>query len=144
MKKLLFLILMSTPLFYACQSNESVTSSEKRIDELPQDVQSFFNSVNEENGVYLFDDAQSSTLLIYLNSYSVEQGDLANRFNNFSAIAEGNTLHLSYTTDVTADYDSDIDNQLYYEVRLDKKYDFIQLFSNGDEAVFNDISGNHK
>lgn len=144
MKKLLFLILMSTPLLYACQSNESVTSSEKRIDELPQDVQNFFNSVDEENGVYLFDDAQSSTLLIYLNSYNVEQGDLANRFNNFCAIAEGNTLHLSYTTDVTADYDSDIDNQLYYEVRLDKKYDFIQLFSNGDEAVFNDISGNHK
>lgn len=142
MKKSLFLLLLSTSLLYACQSSDSVSFSEKKVNELPQDVQSFFNSVNEENGVYLYDDAQSNTLLVYLNGYNVEQGDLATNFNNFNAVAEGNTLHLSYDTDTTTHYDSEIDNQLYYEVRLDKEYDTIKLFNNGDETFFNTISGN--
>lgn len=144
MKKSLCLLLLSTSLLYACQSNGSVSSSEKKLDELPQDVQSFFSSVNEENGVYLYDDAQSNTLLIYLNSYKVEQGDPADNFNSFKAVAEENTLHLSYNTDTTPLYDSAIDNQLYYEVTLDKRYDTIKLFNNGDEVEFDNISGNHK
>lgn len=144
MKKLLFVLLLSTGLLYACQSDDSISSSEKKMDELPQEVQNFFISMDDEDGVYLYDDAQSNTLFVYLNSYNVEQGNLANRFTSFNAKAEGNTLHLSYDTDATTDYDSEIDNQLYYEIRLDKHYDTIQLFSNGDEAVFNNISGNHQ
>lgn len=144
MKKLLFFLLMSTSLLYACQSNDTLSSSEKKVDELPKEAQNFFNSIDNENGVHLYNDEQNNSVLVYLNGYNVEQGDPANSFNNFNVAAEGNSLHLSYNTDTTTDYDSEIENQLYYEVSLDKEYDTIKVFNNGEEAAFNTISGNLK
>ncbi|GAB2488236.1 hypothetical protein GCM10008929_10970 [Alkalibacterium psychrotolerans] len=142
MKKSLLLLLLSTSLLYACQPSDTLSSSEKMADELPKEARNFFNSVDKENGVHLYNDEQRNSVLVYLNGYNVEQGDVANSFNNFNAVAEGNTLHLSYDTDTTTDYDSELDNQLYFEVSLDKEYDTIKLFNNGDEIFFNTISGN--
>lgn len=142
MKKLLFFLLMSTSLLYACQSNDTLSSSEKKVDELSKEAQNFFNSVDNENGVHLYNDEQNNSVLVYLNGYNVEQGDPANSFNNFNVAAEGNSIHLSYNTDTTTDYDSEIENQLYYKVSIDKEYDTIKLFNNGEETAFNTISGN--
>ncbi|MEI5908695.1 hypothetical protein WAK64_16730 [Bacillus spongiae] len=142
MKKPLFLLLLSVGLLYGCQPNDTLSFSEKTEDELAKEVQSFFNSVSKENGVHLYNDEQSNSLLVYLNGYNIDQGDSAYSFNNFNVEAYGNNLHLSYETDTTTDYSSEIENQLFYEVSLDKEYDKIKLFNNEDEVAFKTISGN--
>ncbi|KIL42829.1 hypothetical protein KP77_34590 [Jeotgalibacillus alimentarius] len=142
MRKSLFVLFLSMGLLYACQPDDTLSSSEKVKGELTEEVQQFFNGVTEENGVYLYHDEKNDSMLVYLNGHQIKQGDPAYHFSNFDVKAEGDQLYLSYETDTTTDYSSDIENQRFYEVNLDKGYDTIKLFNNGDETAFHAISGN--
>ncbi len=142
MKRSLILLVLSTCLLNACQPNASLSFSKTTGDRLAKEEQSFFTSVRKESGVHIYHNEQSNSVFVYLNDYAIDQGESAHRFNHFNVEAAGNELHLSFETDTTTDYPSEMENQLFYEVRLDKEYDTIRLFNNGDEIAFNTISGN--
>lgn len=104
-------------------------------------LQSFITNAQDQNGVYLYLD-NPKTVYIYLNGKNVLQGEKANYFTDFKVATEGDTLKILYTSDKTTDYSNpSLNHELLYKIKLDKKYDTIRSFQNGEEVSFNVVSG---
>ncbi|MBS4194154.1 lipoprotein [Lederbergia citri] len=141
MKKLLSL-LVTIALLSGCSSKLSF--SEVGENSVNKDIQSFINDVNDENGVHLFFENQKA-VYVYLNGSNVKQGEKAIHFTDFNVEKNDKTLSICilYNTAKTADYSNQsLKHELIYKVNLDKKYEVIKSFSNGEEASFGIISGN--
>ncbi len=135
-------LLIIAVLLSSCQQQDHLTVTEKTIDELNNEVQIFFNSVNDINGVHVYNDKQQNMLILYLNASVVSQGDPAEDLKHFSVTPIEDTLQIAYESDLTANYDAEVDNQLYYEIQLDQDYDMLKLFHHDQEIAFGQISGN--
>ncbi|MGM8216603.1 hypothetical protein ACLIA0_13670 [Bacillaceae bacterium W0354] len=142
MRKLILVILLGFIFLYGCNSDSLPLSYiEMSKDELDKNVQSFFEKVEEDNGVHLYYD-EENTIYVYLNGRNVLQGEEATYFTEFDIQADGETLKLLYKSDETLDYkDGSFRRELYYKVTLDKKYEIIRVFNNGEETRFGTISG---
>lgn len=118
-------------------SSKPLSFAEKSDGELNKDVQSFFHNLKYENGVHSFEDNDKNTIFLYLNERNVIQGEKAVYFTDFDVQADDDTLKIFYESDKTLDYsDESKRRELYYKVNLDKKYDYIKLFNNGEETHF--------
>lgn len=143
LRRLLFVILLGIVLLVGCNSDLSLSLTEKSDGSLSKDIQSFFHDVNEQNGVHLYFDNQNSSIFVYLNGSNVKQGEKAVHFTNFNVKADRETISLSYESDQTSNYsDEAFSNELFYEINVDKNYETIKLFNNGEETHFGSISGN--
>ncbi|WP_117170056.1 hypothetical protein [Paraliobacillus sediminis] len=78
-----------------------------------------------------------------MNGKNVIQGEKAIHFTAFSIEGDGEVLKINYMEANTDNYSDEVLNHLaLYEINLDRDYEAIQIFKNGDEATFTAISGN--
>lgn len=142
MKKLLCLLFLLIALT-GCNKAEfqELSYSEVMMESTDQDVQKFINGVKEKNGIYLFQDA-GEKIFVFLNSNTVIQGDKAIQFTDFDIKSEGDTINVYFEEQSTEKYaNKELSNQILYEVKLDKRYDVINLFRNNEDAHFTKVSG---
>lgn len=82
MNKIL-LILLGFLLLTGCNTNPQLSYTEVSKESFNKDIQSFFQSVKEENGVHLYFDNQNTAMFVYLNGSNVVQGEEAIYFTGF-------------------------------------------------------------
>lgn len=139
MRKLL-LLLVAIVLLSGCSSELSF--SEVSEGGVNKDIQSFIDDVKDENGVHLYLDNQTD-IYVYLNGTNVEQGEKAVHFTDFDVEENSDTLNILFSNAETTDYSNQsLNYELLYKVNLDKKYEKMKPFSNGEEVSFGVISGN--
>lgn len=140
----ILLIILSIVVLSGCNKDSSLSVSEVSQKNMSKDIQFFFQEVKEENGVYLYFDEQKSNVFVYLNGSNVSQGDMAVHFTGFDVEEENETLNLLYKSEETSDYSNlSFENELFYKVNLAEDYDVVKVFNNGNETIFNTISGNN-
>jgi len=140
----ILLIILSIVVLSGCNKDSSLSVSEVSQKNISKDIQSFFQEVKEENGVYLYFDEQKSNVFVYLNGSNVSQDDMAVHFTGFDVEKENETLNLLYKSEETSDYSNpSLENELFYKVNLADDYDVVKVFNNGNETIFNTISGNN-
>ena len=150
MYKLFMAFIMTLSVLVGCNANtENVSSDNNSLsfmevskEDLNKEVLEFINDVQEKNGVNLYYVGQN-VIYVYLNGSQVEQGEKAVHYSNFNVEEDGNTLNIFYVEAETSDYSNQSLNfNLLYKIDLNKKYETIRGFSNGEEASFNVVSGN--
>lgn len=143
MKKIL-LILFCIVTLTGCNTNSSLSLSEVNKESINKDIQSFFQDVKKENGVHLYFDNQNNSMFVYLNASNVIQDKTAVYFTGFDVKSENDTINILYKSDKTSDYsNSSLEHELFYKVNLDKDYEKVKLFHNGNETSFDTVSGNN-
>ncbi|MGD6777947.1 hypothetical protein [Sutcliffiella horikoshii] len=136
------LLLFGTLVLTGCNNNSSLTYSELSEEDLSEETQSYFQSVKKENGAHLYFDEENDSMVVYLNGENIVQGEKAETFTGFDVDSEEDILKLMYKSEETTDFsDSSSDYSLFYKVNLNKEYDKVKLFQNGNEASFLSISG---
>ncbi|KIL45052.1 membrane lipoprotein lipid attachment site-containing protein [Jeotgalibacillus soli] len=143
MKKFLYLIFLMLVLT-GCNiltDNKELYYTEVIMESTDKAVQKFINEVKEKNGIYLYQDA-GERLFVFLNNVLVEQGSEAIFFSGFDIKNEKDTVNIYFNQETKKDYvNKDLNNQVLYEVKLDKEYDYIKLFSNNEETHFSLVTG---
>ncbi|GGM43273.1 hypothetical protein GCM10011351_31530 [Paraliobacillus quinghaiensis] len=130
--------------FYNYLTNSQLSYTEVRKESLNKDIQSFFQGVKEENGIHLYLDNHNAAIFVYLNGSNVVQGEEAMYFTEFDVESDNETLNLLYKSDKTSDHsNSTWEYELFYKVNLDKDYEEMKLFNNGNETHLGTISGNN-
>lgn len=138
------LLLLSIVVLSGCNEDPSLSVTEVSKTNMSKDVQSFFQEINEENGVHLYFDKQKGNAFVYLNGSNVVQGDMAVYFTGFDVEEEDGILKLLYKSEETSDYSNpSFENELFYKVNLAEDYDVVKVFNNGDETIMGTISGNN-
>ena len=141
--KRILLLLLSIVTLSGCNTNASLSFSEVSQNSLSKDTQSFFQRVKDENGVHLYFDQKKDALFVYLNGTNVMQDEKAVYFTDFQIESENGTLNLKYKSEETSDYsNSSLKHEIFYKVNLDKNYQEVKLFNNGNETSFGTISVN--
>lgn len=122
--------------------NSTLTFTEIKSGTVNKDVRSFLENVENHNGTYLYFNGDKE-IYIFLNGINVQQGDEAAYFTNFDVKDDGETLNVFYEVAYTEDYSNEkLKRQAIYKVKLDRKYEIIQSFSNGEKVPFQTVSGN--
>ncbi|WP_404469575.1 hypothetical protein [Sutcliffiella horikoshii] len=141
----LWLLLFGILVLTGCNSTpSSLTYSELSEEDLSEEMQSYFQSVKKD-GAHLYFDEVNDSMVVYLNGENVVQGEKAETFTDFAVESEEETLKLMYTSAETTDLsNSSSDYSLFYKINLNKEYDKVMLFQNGNEASFRSVSGGKK
>ncbi|MGD6963465.1 hypothetical protein ACQCVB_14740 [Fictibacillus phosphorivorans] len=141
MKKILVLIGLII-LLAGCMDDSKLRTDLIALQEADSEVQSFFETAKKQNGIHLFQD-QDERIYLMLNEVNILQDQPAITFSNLKVKEDGATLKVFYEEETIADYeDKNIENQLLYEVELNKAYETIQLYKNGKSSNFEMVSGN--
>lgn len=115
--------------------------SKIKIDNAKQDVKSFIGETKNENGIHLYLEGNED-IYVFLNGINVTLGEKAIYYDDFKVSADTDILKIVYSQKETENYSSEeIDYQLLYRVRLDKKYNVIKAIKNGKEVQIGVISG---
>lgn len=110
--------------------------------DLSKEVQSYFQSVEADNGVHLYFDKENNSMFVYLNSSNVVQGEKAEIFTEFDVEIEKDVLNIIYKSEETTDLSgSSSEHGPIYRVNLNREYDTVKLFHNGKESSFRSVSG---
>ncbi|KMJ57139.1 hypothetical protein AB685_17135 [Bacillus sp. LL01] len=143
MKKI-WIVLFGIVFLSGCSySASSLSYLNVNQENLSEEIQSYFQSVKEENGVHLYFDKENNSMFVYLNAANVAQGENAEIFTDFEVESEKDTLHLFYKSEETTDLSSSpSEHSIIYKVNLNNEYDTVKLFHNGNETEFETISGN--
>jgi len=123
------------------KAHDELSFSEVAFDSTDKDVQKFIADASKENGVYLYDDS-GERWFVYLNAKMVEDGQAA-YFTDFDVKGETDTVNLFFEQKSTDELDQQLKNQVLYEVKLDKPYDYMNLFKNNAETSFHTVSGSN-
>ncbi|MDX8361438.1 hypothetical protein [Cytobacillus sp. IB215316] len=141
MKKLLSLF---TLVLFLVGCNSGLTFSETTMNHIDKGAREFFESVESENGVYLFFDGEKA-LYVLLNGKNVIQGDPATYYTDFNVEAIDDTINVRFNKDETDDYtNKTLNNHVLFKINKDndKDYEYIRFFSNGQEIPIDVVSGN--
>lgn len=138
MKKLLVMALCALVLV-GCNTNRTLSYEEVAIKDLSESDQEFYEQAQVDNGVYLFFNTSEDKLIIYFNASHENQEDYAAEFANFDVEGDGDTLRIMYDKDQDKGESKTFQEQTLYEVQLDKEYETIELFENGDIAAFSSV-----
>ena len=123
--------------------NSELTYSEIKIEKASKDVQEFIESVGDQGGPNLYFDGKKGQLFVYLNGSNVIQGEKATYFKDFELDVGGDKLKFLFNQHDTDDYSSkELKYKALYEVKLDKEYDQVEAYSNGQLVAFQLVSGN--
>lgn len=142
MKKLWFVFSLFIFLIGCNAEFESELSYSKvAIDSVDSNLHAFIDSVADTNGNYLYYAGEDNPVVI-LNGKNVIQGEQAIHFTDFSVEGDGETLKINYIEAKTDNYsDKTLNHLALYEIKLDKDYEVIQIFKNGEEVTFTAVSG---
>ncbi|PIC72849.1 hypothetical protein CSV69_04220 [Sporosarcina sp. P26b] len=138
MKKLLVMALCALVLV-GCNTNRTLSYEEVAIKDLSKSDQEFYEQAQVDNGVYLFFNTSEDKLIIYFNASHENQEDYAAEFANFDVEGDGDTLRILYDKDQDKGQSKTFQEQTLYEIQLDKEYETIELFENGDIAAFTSV-----
>ncbi|ARJ37763.1 hypothetical protein SporoP8_01995 [Sporosarcina ureae] len=138
MKKL-WIIVLSAALLVGCNTNPTLSYEEIAMKDLSKGDQKFHEHAQAENGVYLFYDTSDDKLVIYFNTAHEGREGYAVDFTNFDVESDGDTLRILYDKNQDQGESKTFQEQQLYEVQLDKEYETIELFENGDMAAFTSI-----
>ncbi|PIC66214.1 hypothetical protein CSV71_05445 [Sporosarcina sp. P21c] len=138
MKKL-WIIVLSAALLVGCNTNRTLSYEEIAVKDLNKGDQKFHEHAQAENGVYLFYDTSDDKLVIYFNTAHEGREGYAVDFTNFDVESDGDTLRILYDKNQDQGESKTFQEQQLYEVQLDKEYETIELFENGDMAAFTSI-----
>lgn len=140
MKKII--VLIGIVLLTGCMDDSKLRTDLISPQEAGNEVQSFFEIAKKQNGIHLYQDKDEKIYLM-LNGANILQNQPAITFSNFKVKEDGATLKVYYEVETVADYeDKNLENQLFYEVELNKAYETIQLYKNGKSSNFEMVSGN--
>jgi hypothetical protein len=116
--------------------NEELSYSKVEVDSSNELVQDFITSVEDENGIHLFQQNEN-TMYAFLNGHNVEQRNDASFFSSFEVKGKGDTLNIYFVEENTDDYaNKSLNNQELYKINLDKKYEVVRPFKNNEETNF--------
>lgn len=120
----------------------SVNFSNVTQGDLSKEILAYFESVEGDNGAHLYFDNEKNSMFVYLNSTNVVQGEKAEIFTDFDVEIDMDVLNIIYTSNETTDLSgSSSEHSRIYRVNLNKEYDIVKLFHNGEEASFRSGSG---
>lgn len=124
--------------------NEELSYSKVEVDSTNKLVQDFFTSVEDENGIHLFQ-LDDNTMYVFLNGYIVEQGSDASFFSDVEVKGKDDTLNIYFDEEYTDDYaNKTLNNKELYKINLDKTYEIVRLFKNDKETNFSAIYASGK
>lgn len=116
--------------------NPELTFTEIEIGNANKEVREFIGNVQDKNGNYLYF-AGEKEMYVFLNGKNVEQGGEVLYFTDVSLNASGDTLNVRFNEKYTNEYSNkDLQHQVLYKIQLDKEYDKILAFANGEEVGF--------
>jgi hypothetical protein len=124
--------------------NEELSYSKVEVDSTNKLVQDFITSVEDENGIHLFQ-LDDNTMYVLLNGYLVEQGSDASFFSDVEVKGKDDTLNIYFDEEYTDDYaNKTLNNKELYKINLDKTYEIVRLFKNDKETNFSAIYASGK
>ncbi|ARF16165.1 hypothetical protein [Sporosarcina ureae] len=138
MKKLWIIVLCAVVLV-GCNTNRTLSYEEVTMKDLDKGNQKFSEHAQAENGVYLFYDTSDDKLVVYFNTSHESQEDYAVDFTNFDVESDGDTLYILYDKNQDEGESKTFQEQQFYEIYLDKEYETIELFENGDPVAFTSV-----
>lgn len=139
MRKLISICIVLLILAGCNADNEELSYSKIEEDSTNELVQDFITSVEDENGIHLFQ-YNENTMYAFLNGHHVEQGNDASFFSSFEVKGKDDTLNIYFDEEYTDDYaNQTLNNQELYKINLDKKYEVVRSFKNNEETNFNVI-----
>ena len=116
-------------------SNQELSEREVAIHELDQDVKSFYDLIQEENGAFLYQDGEKGAYVI-INYASKGQNEPENQVENFQVENEEKNLFINYE-----EREGDSKGVYVYKISYDQSYDTIHLKKNGEDIAFQCVSG---
>ena len=139
MRKLISICIVLLILAGCNADNEELSYSKIEEDSTNELVQDFITSVEDENGIHLFQ-YNENTMYAFLNGHHVEQGNDASFFSSFEVKGKDDSLNIYFDEEYTDDYaNQTLNNQELYKINLDKKYEVVRSFKNNEETNFNVI-----
>jgi hypothetical protein len=139
MRKLISICIVLLILAGCNADNEELSYSKIEEDSTNELVQDFITSVEDENGIHLFQ-YNENTMYAFLNGHHVEQGNDASFFSSFEVKGKDDTLNIYFDEEYTDDYaNKTLNNQELFKINLDKKYEVVRSFKNNEETNFNVI-----
>ena len=139
MRKMISIFIVLLILAGCNAENEELSYSKVEVDSTNKLVQDFFTSVEDENGIHLFQ-IEDNTMYVFLNGYIVEQGSDASFFSDFEVKGKDDTLNIYFDEEYTDDYTNNtLNNKELYKINLDKTYEIVRLFKNDKETNFSAI-----
>lgn len=119
--------------------NSEVTFTEINLEQAETDVLKFIDTVNDENGRYLYTD-DNNQIHIFLNGKYVQKGRDAVHFTAFYVNAQQDTLNVFFNQEYYSDYlDNGLKHQALYKISAREEFEMINLFSNGEPVSFDRI-----
>ena len=139
MRKMISILIVLLILAGCNAENEELSFSKVEVDSTNKLVQDFITSVEDENGIHLFQ-LEDNTMYVFLNGYIVEQGSDASFFSDFEVKGKDDTLNIYFDEEYTDDYTNNtLNNKELYKINLDKTYEIVRLFKNDKETNFSAI-----
>jgi hypothetical protein len=106
--------------------------SEINLKNANKDVQAFIEELENYNGTHLYFE-RDSTIYIFLNGKNEVEDGKKVYFSNFNVDVKEKTLNIFYNQIETDDsLENTANDQLLYQINLDKKYEVIKAFANGE------------
>lgn len=134
LKKLLSVIVLIL-LLVGCNHEPSFSEfsfSEINLKNANKDVQAFIEELENYNGTHLYFE-RDSTIYIFLNGKNELKDGKKVYFSNFNVDVKEKTLNIYYNQKETDDnLEITANDQLLYQINLDKKYEVIKAFGNGE------------
>ena len=144
MRKMISILIVLLILAGCNAENEELSFSKVEVDSTNKLVQDFITSVEDENGIHLFQ-LDDNTMYVFLNGYIVEQGNDASFFSDFEVKGKDDTLNIYFDEEYSDDYaNKTLNNKELYKINLDKTYDMVRLFKNDKETNFSAIYASGK
>ncbi|MCA0993404.1 hypothetical protein [Pseudalkalibacillus hwajinpoensis] len=122
-------------------SEKELSYTEINIKDAKENVKTFIDETEDLNGTHLYYE-NDQVVYVFVNGINVIQGDEAIYFEDFNLNAdeESDALEVSYTQKKTEDYSNkELNHQLLYKVVLDKKYETLNAFQNGEAVTFGSV-----
>ncbi|PIC65301.1 hypothetical protein CSV79_01380 [Sporosarcina sp. P13] len=131
------LLVLLTSMVSGCGKKE-VSFSEIRIDQATRDVKSFIETsvtTEDSNGIHILGNA-SDTRYLYLDQDFLESGK---GFGSLDIKTDDNSWNIYLTEE--DEVMKPAENYRLYKITLDKEYEYMRVFKNGEETYFQSVGG---
>ncbi|WP_153732779.1 hypothetical protein [Sporosarcina obsidiansis] len=137
MRRFLVLIVLISSIISGCGKKE-VSFSEIHLGQATTDVKKFIENrvpSADSNGIHIFQHTANQRYL-YLDQDFLESGK---GFGSLDIKTDDSTwsIYLTEEPDVT----EPAENYRLYKIKLDKEYEYMRVFTNGEETYFQTVGG---
>ncbi|URN93659.1 MAG: hypothetical protein NAG76_17785 [Candidatus Pristimantibacillus lignocellulolyticus] len=122
-----------------CTTSPDHVIKEVNIQKLNKKAQTFVQTINDRNGLFLYSLINEDQFLIVKYS-TVVQGDEAKYLSNITAEIADRILIINIEEMGTDKYDDDrLNKTRIFQLPNEKDYDNIQIFKNGEETMIDSV-----